>query len=116
MKKLRIFALISFISIASLNHQQSSIYTSETSDFNKAVTLNKDKNYQATQTLFEKVKQTTNNTEIQSDCAYYIANCAIRLDQLGADSLMERFVEDYPTSTKQNNAFREVAEDRKSVV
>lgn len=110
MNKLRIFALISFFSITSLKAQQSSIYTSETSDFNKAVTLYKEKNYQASQILFEKVKHTTNNTEIQSDCAYYIANCAIRLEQLGADSLMERFVEDYPTSTKQNSAFREVAD------
>ncbi len=110
MNKLRILALISLFSLTSIQAQQSSIYTEETSDFNRAVMLYKEKNYQASQILFEKVKQNTNNTEIQSDCAYYIANCAIRLDQLGADALMERFVEDYPTSTKQNNAFQEVAD------
>src|SRR5690606_31917657 len=110
MNKQRIFALISFFSITSLKAQQSTTYTRETAEFNKAATLYKKKNYQASQILFEKVKHSTNNSELQSDCAYYIANCAIRLDQLGADSLMERFVEDYPTSTKQNSAFREVAD------
>lgn len=110
MKKIKVAILMTFIGFASLQAQQSAIYTSETSDFNKAVMLYKEKNYQASQILFEKIKHNTNNTEIQSDCAYYIANCAIRLDQLGADSLMEDFVEDYPTSTKQNNAFLEVGE------
>src|SRR5690554_30426 len=110
MKKIKVAILMTFIGFASLQAQQSAIYTSETSDFNKAVMLYKEKNYQASQILFEKIKHNTNNTEIQSDCAYYIANCAIRLDQLGADSLMEGFVEDYPTSTKQNNAFLEVGE------
>ncbi len=109
-KKIKVAFLMTFLGFASLQAQQSSIYTNETSDFNKAVMLYKEKNYQASQILFEKVKHSTNNTEIQSDCAYYIANCAIRLDQAGADSLMENFVEDYPTSTKQNNAFREVGE------
>ncbi len=109
-KKIKVAFLMTFIGFASLQAQESSIYTSETSDFSKAVMLYKEKNYQASQILFEKVKQNTNNAEIQSDCAYYIANCAIRLDQAGADSLMENFVEDYPTSTKQNNAFREVGE------
>src|SRR5690606_17502137 len=110
MKKIKVALLMTFIGFASLQAQQSTIYTSETSDFNKAVMLYKEKNYQASQILFEKVKNNTNNAEIQSDCTYYIANCAIRLEQLGAGSLMEKFVEDYPTSTKQNNAFFEVGE------
>ena len=43
--------------------------------------------------------------EVESDCVYYIANCAIRLNQIGADVLVERFVENYPTSTKTNQAY-----------
>src|SRR5690606_17798795 len=89
--------------------QQSAIYTHELKEFEKAEALYKDKQYQSAQIIFEKVKTSTTNQEVQADCAYYIANCAIRLNQFGADAMIERFVEDYPTSTKQNQAYIEVA-------
>lgn len=89
--------------------QQTSIYTHDLKEYDKAVALYKDKQYQSAQILFENVKTQNPNQEIQADCAYYIANCAIRLNQIGADDLIERFVEDYPTSTKQNQAYIEVA-------
>ncbi|MNK41038.1 tol-pal system protein YbgF [compost metagenome] len=93
----------------SLSAQQSAIYTHELKDFDKAILLYNDKQYQAAQILFEKTKGENKEMEVQADCAYYIANCAIRLDQMDADMLMEHFVEDYPTSTKQNQAYVEVA-------
>lgn len=89
--------------------QQSSIYTHDLKEFDKAVALYKDKQYQSAQILFDNVKNNVTNDEIKADCAYYIANCAIRLNQMGADDLIEQFVEDYPTSTKQNQAYIEVA-------
>lgn len=89
--------------------QQSSIYTHDLKEFDKAVALYKDKQYQSAQILFDNVKNKVTNDEIKADCAYYIANCAIRLNQMGADDLIEQFVEDYPTSTKQNQAYIEVA-------
>lgn len=89
--------------------QQSSIYTHDLKEYDRAVALYKDKQYQSAQILFENIKNQIPNEEIQSDCAYYIANCAIRLNQMGADDLIEKFVEDYPTSTKQNQAYIEVA-------
>jgi predicted negative regulator of RcsB-dependent stress response len=51
----------------------------------------------------------TNDEELKSDCAYYDANCAIRLNRANADVLIENFVSDYPTSAKSNQAFIEVA-------
>ncbi|WP_159779347.1 tetratricopeptide repeat protein [Flavobacterium sp. 9AF] len=89
--------------------QQSTIYTHDLKEFDRAVSLYKDKQYQSAQILFDKVKNSVGNDEIKADCAYYIANCAIRLNQMGADDLIEQFVEDYPTSTKQNQAYIEVA-------
>jgi hypothetical protein len=56
----------------------------------------------------KKVKSETNDDELKSDCSYYDATCAIRLNQANAD-IMERFVSDYPTSAKSNQAFIEVA-------
>ncbi len=90
--------------------QQSAVYTHNLSDFGSAVSLYNDKQYQSAQILFEKVKQVNKDQEVQSDCAYYIANCAIHLNQANADEMMEKFVEDYPTSSRQNRAYIEVAQ------
>ncbi|MFL9845774.1 tetratricopeptide repeat protein [Flavobacterium rhizosphaerae] len=92
-----------------LSAQQSTIYTHQLKDFDKAVMLYNDKQYQAAQILFEKSKEENTEMEVQADCAYYIASCAVKLNQKNADALMEDFVEDYPTNTKQNQAYVEVA-------
>src|SRR5574343_206620 len=107
-KYLKLSFLVVFFS-GTLLAQQSSVYTHDLSEFNRAIELYKDKQYQAAQILFDKVKTKTHNQEVEADCAYYIANCAIRLNQMGADVLVEAFVEDYPTSTKTNQAYIEVA-------
>ncbi|MDI1255176.1 MAG: tetratricopeptide repeat protein [Flavobacterium sp.] len=97
-------------SVTTISAQQSAIYTNDLKDFNRAVALYNDKQYQSAQILFEKVKDENANLDVQADCAYYIAISAIRLNQSGADSLVEKFISDYPTSTKQNSAYIEVAE------
>ncbi|TYA64989.1 tetratricopeptide repeat protein, partial [Seonamhaeicola marinus] len=75
----------------------------------KALSLYNNNQYLAAQSLFESVKKTTKEGVLKSDCAYYIANCAVRLNQQNADDLVEDFVEEYPTSTKRNTAFVDVA-------
>ncbi|MBQ4914270.1 tetratricopeptide repeat protein [Maribacter sp. MMG018] len=90
--------------------QESKIYTHEQKDFQDALALYNNEQYQAAQTIFNKVKSTTKNEEIAANSAYYAANAAVRLNQRGADRLMEDFVEKYPTSTKRNSAFADVAE------
>ncbi|SEQ06258.1 tetratricopeptide repeat protein [Flavobacterium urocaniciphilum] len=110
MKKFsRIFFLILSISQFSFA-QQSAIYVDDNQDYNKAVLLYKEKQFQAAQILFDKVKNTSTSEEIISDCDYYIANCAIKTNQSGADALMESFIENHPTSTKRNSAYTEVAQ------
>lgn len=103
------FFLLFFVGIASVSAQKTEIYAPETEDFNRALHLYNNSQYQSAQIIFEKVKAETKNADIEADCAYYSANCAIRLDQAGADTAMENFVADYPTSTKQNQAYIEVA-------
>lgn len=104
-----LFFLALFIITATISAQKSTIYTSDSKDFNKAVALFKDAQYASAQIIFNKVKETATTEELKSDCAYYAANCAIRTNQANADELMERFVSDYPTSVKQNQAYIEVA-------
>jgi tetratricopeptide (TPR) repeat protein len=96
--------------VSKISAQQSAIYTHNLSEFDRAVLLYKDKQYQSAQILFDRIKNSEKDQEVQSDCAYYSANCAIHLNQNNADELMERFVADYPTSSKQNQAYIEVAQ------
>ncbi|WNM18743.1 tetratricopeptide repeat protein [Flavobacterium capsici] len=109
-KKAVLYFLVFILGISQLSAQQSEIYTNNLSEFDKAIELFKNKQYQSAQIIFEKVKQENKNIDTQADCAYYIATCAIRLNQSNADEMMEKFVSDYPTSSKQNQAYKEVAQ------
>ncbi|WP_281298467.1 tetratricopeptide repeat protein [Flavobacterium limnophilum] len=104
-----LFFLFVFIQSLSISAQKSAIYTHDSKDFDKALSLYNERQYASAQLLFEKVKSAAANEELKSDCSYYVANCAIRTNQSGADVLMERFVADYPTSRKQNQAYIGVA-------
>ena len=103
------FLLIFYITV-SISAQKSAVYTNDSKDFDKALSLYNDAQYASAQIIFEKVKSATANEELISDCTYYVANCAIRTNQANADLLMEHFVANYPTSIKQNQAFIEVAQ------
>ena len=102
--------LVVFLFSVVMMAQQTAIYTSPLTDYQKALQLFNNQQYLAAQTLFSQVKKQTDNPNIESDCAFYIANSAIRLNQQGADTMMENFVENYPTSTKKNTAFLDVAD------
>ncbi len=90
--------------------QETKIYNHEKKQFQDALALYNNQQYQAAQALFEKVKSSTDDYETEANSSYYAANAAIRLNQRGADKLMEDFVERYPTSTKRNSAFMDVAD------
>ncbi|MEL1255293.1 tetratricopeptide repeat protein [Flavobacterium sp. DGU38] len=110
MRKISWFFFLQILIVsATVSAQKSAIYTYDLKDFDKALALYNDKQYASAKHIFESVKNTEITEEVQSDCAYYIANCAIRTNQSNADELMEKFVSDYPTSTKQNQAYIEVA-------
>ncbi|ULC58993.1 tetratricopeptide repeat protein [Flaviramulus sp. BrNp1-15] len=90
--------------------QQSATYTSNLVDYQKALSLYNNQQYLAAQSLFRSIKKSSSEDIIKSDCTYYIANCAVRLNQQNADQLVEDFVKEYPTSTKRNTAFVDVAD------
>ena len=101
---------ITFLYITASYSQQSAIYTDDLVKYTSALSLYNNKQYLAAQTLFQEAKDESRDVTIKGDCAYYIANAAVRLNQQGADNLMQRFVEEYPSSTKRNSAFLDVAE------
>ncbi|WP_460218197.1 tetratricopeptide repeat protein [Psychroserpens sp. MEBiC05023] len=108
-RKIRVllcFLLVTFY----MQAQQTAAYTSDLVEYQKALTLYNNKQYQAAQSLFESIKDEAPNETVESECAYYIANCAVRLNQQNADDLIQEFVDEYPTSTKRNTAFLDVAD------
>ncbi|PIF01614.1 MAG: hypothetical protein CR994_00470 [Maribacter sp.] len=90
--------------------QETKVYTHEQKDYQVALALYNNGQYQAAQTIFEKVRLSTKDYGTEANSAYYAANAAVRLNQLGADHLMEEFVAEYPTSTKRNSAYCDVAD------
>ena len=93
----------------SIHSQQTAIFTNDLETFNKAIELYDNEQFLAAQSLFDRVQRQVQDETIKGDCAYYIANCAVRLNQQNADELMETFVADYPTSIKRNDAYINVA-------
>ena len=102
--------IVSLLVLSHLSAQQSQVYTYALKDYQNALTLYNNKQYQASQLIFGEVKEKTKDIEVIADCDYYIANAAIRLNQPGADKLMENFVEEHSTSTKRSSAMLDVGD------
>lgn len=102
--------LVALIFTFQITAQQSATYTSNLVDYQKALSLYNNQQYLAAQSLFGSIKKTSKENILQSDCTYFIANCAVRLNQQNADQLVEDFVKEYPTSTKRNSAFVDVGD------
>jgi TolA-binding protein len=107
-KKL-VFIFIFLVTINSFS-QQTAVYTNDLVDFSKAYELYNDHQYLAAQSLFSDVIKKSTNENVKSNCSYYIAITAIKLNQKNADHLMEQFVAEYPTSIKRNSAYINVAD------
>jgi tetratricopeptide (TPR) repeat protein len=110
MRKLAMALLFVFSFTTITNAQQSKILTDHLATYNQAVDLYQEDQYLVSQRLFTQVLETSNDEVIKGNATYYIANCAVRLNQRNADQLVEKFVEEYPTSTKKNSAIIDVAD------
>ena len=90
--------------------QETSINTHNLQSYNHALELFQNRAYVAAQHEFISLENTFESaSEQKANCAYYIANCAVQLGDRNADELMQNFVDKYPTSTKRNDAFMDVA-------
>jgi TolA-binding protein len=99
-----------FVPTSFVQAQKSDIFTHDSKEFDKAISLYNNAQFSSAQIIFEKVKQTTALDELKSDCAFYSAHCAIKNNHPNAGILMEHFVTDYPTSIKQNRAYVAMAD------
>ena len=83
---------------------------SKINDFDTALSLYKAGQYTSARLIFDRIKIISDSEEMQSECAYYQAMCAVREYQSNAASLLQRFVIDYPTSTRINQAYSEMGQ------
>ncbi|WP_457619112.1 tetratricopeptide repeat protein [Lutibacter sp.] len=105
-----VLSFLVFIITITVFAQKTAIYTNSLSEYNHAIELYQNKAFLAAQKIFNQIKsQFDNSSELKANCEYYAANCAIRLEQPDADDLMQQYVNKYPTSTKRNSAFMDVA-------
>ena len=104
------FCFILILSVNVIFAQQSAVFTNDWSDYQRAVHLYNEEQYQSAQLLFKTAQDKATSQVIKSDCAYYIANSAVRLNQQNAEQLVLDFVETYPTSTKRNTAFLDIGD------
>lgn len=108
-QRILVFLFFILLSIGSYS-QQTAVNTNKLVDFYRAYELFNDHQYLAAQSLFSDVNNKSNDENVKSNCSYYIAMSAIKLNQQNADQLMENFVEEYPTSIKRNSAYINVAD------
>lgn len=108
-RKILLFSLVAIVSITGYA-QQTQVFDHDRKQFQDALALYNNQQYQAAQVLFDEVGAKTDDYETKANSAYFSANAGIRLGQRGADQKMEDFVERYPTSTKRNSAFMDVGD------
>ncbi len=112
MNKFKLFLTIPILLFSIvLSAQKSDVYTNNLKEFNHAISLYQNRDYVASQQLFKKVRnQFSNFSENKATCDYYIAFAALRLNDRNGGAMMTDFVQNYPTSTKRNDAYREVSD------
>jgi TolA-binding protein len=99
-----------FCCFQNLQAQQSIGQTAVLAEYQQGVQLFSNHKYQAAQKVFQKVLKTTSSSRTESNAAYYLAVSAIRTGDPNAEQKIEKFIKDYPTSSKHNQAYMDVAE------
>ena len=72
------------------NAQQSKILTDPLATYNQAVDLYQEDQYLASRRLVTQGLEASNDEVVKGNASYYIANCAVRLNQRNADHLVAR--------------------------
>lgn len=113
MKQTRNFAIILFFILlfSNLSAQETYVFNHDLADYEKAVKLYEDHLFAAAKKAFLDVKsQFDDFTELQYNCDYYIASCAIQMEEPNANNMMQDFVSSYPNALKKNDALQETAQ------
>ena len=110
MKSKYILASVSIATGMWLQAQESSFYKSEVSDYQQAIELYDQANFQAAKTKFSQLSEVSTKEQLLGNSQFYIASSALKLNEATAAQQMESFVRNFPTSNKRNKAFYELGE------
>ena len=113
MKQTKNFATVFFLFIFFINisAQETYDFNHKLADYEKAIELYNEHLYAAAKKAFMDVKpQYDTFSEMAYNCDYYIASCAIHMEEPNANSMMQDFVSNYPNALKKNDALLETAE------
>ena len=104
---MRNFVVFLFLLIIPFNlifAQQSEAHLNLISTFQGALDLYQKQQYVPAQKLFSDVKETTNQTQLKTNAAFYEISAALKLNQSNAAIAMEGFIRNNPNSNKRNEA------------
>ena len=86
--------------------QQTIIDANVLANYNHGLKLYNNKAYSSAQKIFFDVSDhAIPSSNLAADASYYVAMCAIKLNQNDADKKVLKFVDDHPNSTKKNKAY-----------
>lgn len=105
--KLRTYLyLIIFLTFANYSlAQHTQIYTHSSEDYRKGLELYDLKQYATAQDHFKRYLRLDLDNEQSVYASYYVAVCALKLEQADADILLEKFVNQYPNHSNTHSAY-----------
>lgn len=89
--------------------QETKIYRNAAEKYDHAASLYRENLYAVAQVLFDDIRMSDTNSELEANSAYYSANIALQLGQEAAGHKIKDFVYDYPTSSKQTLALLDLS-------
>lgn len=89
----------------SLFAQKTEIYHQPQNEYQKAISLFDNGAYVSAQDKFDDLQQQSKAPQMAYEAAYYFVVCSIRLNQSNAEQYIEKFLKNYPTSSRQNTIY-----------
>ncbi len=109
LKKYFLFAFCCCCFLTNTFAQQTEIDANTLAQYNHAQKLYLNKAYAAAQKSFAEVAKTApHSTNLKADASFFDAMCDIKLNKVGADKKVLKFVEENPNSNKKNKAYLHV--------
>ncbi|MBI9035166.1 MAG: tetratricopeptide repeat protein [Bacteroidales bacterium] len=111
LRTLTLMVLLAFIAVLPLKAQRISSKTQAENKFKLAVELFEDKKYGAARQAFNNIldHQEILPNHQRSETAYYLAMCALKLDNGNAEKLLEEYLSENPEHTKTQKMYFHLA-------
>lgn len=111
MNKLFAFLLVGIVLITVDTHAQNTLKRSpEVASYHSAIDLVRKGKYASAQQQFEEIEKSTVSPLMEAEVQFYIALCALNLEQPQAEQLFLEFIDENPSDPKMNLAYYQMGE------